>query len=494
MEYYEANKQNPNILLRFLETKFVSKNKSIQQTFDYIFSHGDNIDYDELKSLHTSGQQRHAWRPELENKDYENGYAQLYDLIKKYNWKAVDTLVSEQYNTKEHFRIIFALLAKWYYQDKTISRLQYENTLGIQQSRWALSSDNKFAIYFLNGIKGELLDFKFNLFKNIDKFPYPFANESYLSAKSKLCFYQYSKNKIVYTANFQSGSIQQYHLAIPETFNFAKCADVYRPRLVLGSFSSCSLAKFTKQYGERPFVCHHPDLSDTHNPIAFDGVGGMNVFEHWAHDARHLFTNALRSTPQQVLDVDPSKLTQQQCLAYNDRGYIYNPLNYQQQDQQRVQDSSDFISDFLSQTFDHQVQIIKSLPESNLYSNLILEEFCKPIEPFIQFCRDRNVWRLIHDFEHRSFSVFKDSFPFPGKKFDFDVEKAIRLLCYSQYYDYYTSILDKLLQKDDADLKIYLGRFLQDFKNHLNLFEVAAEQLNKVEILERIRRLKQKLI
>lgn len=216
MEYYEANKQNPNILLRFLETRYVSKNKSIQQTFDSIFSHDDIINYDELKSLHTSKQQRHVWRPELENKDYENGYTQLYDLIKKYNWKAVDTLVSEQYNTREHFRIIFALLAKWYYQDKTISRLQYENTLGIQQSRWALSPDNKFAIYLLHGLKGELLDFNLNLVKNIDKFPY--GIEPYLSAKSKLCFYQYSKNKIVYTATFKHGS--KYHLAIPETFNF----------------------------------------------------------------------------------------------------------------------------------------------------------------------------------------------------------------------------------------------------------------------------------
>jgi len=491
MEYYEANKENPNILLRFLETKYVSKNNSIQQTFNYIFSHDDIINYDELKSLHTSRQQRHAWRPELENKDYENGYAQLYDLIKKYNWKAVDTIFSEQYNTREHFRIIFALLAKWYYQDKTISRLQYQNALGIQQSRWALSSDNKFANYFLNGIKGELLDFTFNLVKNIDKFPY--GIESYLSAKNKLCFYQYSKNKIVYTANFKLGGMNQYHLAIPETFNFSKCANVYRPRLVLGSFTSCSLAKFTKQYGERPFVCHHPDLSDTHNPIQFDGVAGMNVFEHWAHDARHLYTNALISTPQDTFDLDPSKLTQQQCLKYNDVGYIYNPLNYQQQTQERLQDSSDFISEFLRQSFDHQVEIIKSLPESNLYSYLILEEFCKPIEPFIQLCRNRDVWRSFRDFEHLSFSVFKDSFPFPGK-FGFDVQQAIRLLCYSQYFHYYTSFLDKLLQKDDAALKNYLKQYLQDFTNHLNLFEEAAEQLNKVGILEKIRRLKQKLI
>jgi len=57
MEYYESNRGNPNILLRFLETKFVNKNVSIQQTFEYIFSHV-SINYDELKSV-----SRQSWRP-----------------------------------------------------------------------------------------------------------------------------------------------------------------------------------------------------------------------------------------------------------------------------------------------------------------------------------------------------------------------------------------------------------------------------------------------
>jgi hypothetical protein len=491
MEYYEANKGNPNILLRFLETKFVSKNNSIQQTFDIIFSH-DTINYDELKSLHRSTLQRHAWRQELENKDYENGYAQLFDSIKKYNWKAVDTLFSEQYNIKEHFRIIFALLAKWYYLDQTISRLQYQNALGIQQARWALSSDNKFANFLFQGIKGDLLDFTLNQVKNIDKFPY--GIESYLSAKNKLCFYQYSKNKVVYTANFKHNDT--YHMAIPETFNLSKCANVYRPRLVLGSLTSCTLLKYMKQYGERPFVCHHPDLSDTNNSTHFDGITGMNVFEHWVHDARHNFTNALQSkTRQQAFDLDPSTITQQQCLKYNDQGYIYNPLNYQQQVQQRLQDSRDFISEFLGQTFENQLKIIKSFGEPlNLYSYLILQKFCEPIKPFINFFKSRNFLRYFSDFDNFHFSVFKDSFPFPGKKFGFDVEQAIRLLCDSEYYNYYNSFLDKLLQKNDAALKSYLKSFLTDFTNHLDLFEKAAEDLNKVEILEKILRLKQKLI
>lgn len=491
MEFYQANKENPNILMRFLETKYVSKNKSIQQTFDYIFSH-DTIHYDELKSLHTSAQQRHAWRPELENKDYENGYAQLFDYIKKYNWKGVDSLFAEQYNNREHFRMIFAILAKWYYHYKSISRLQYENTLGIQQARWALSPDNKYANYLFNGIRGNLVDFTFHLVKNIDKFPY--ASDLYLSEEIKLCFYQHSKNKVVYTANFTNG--EPYHLAIPETFNLSQCANVYRPRLVLGSFTSCSLLKYMKQYGERPFVCHHPDLSDTHNSTHFDGIAGMNVFEHWAHDARHTYTNAVGLTRQELFDIDPSTLTQQKCLEYNDAGYIYEPLHYQQQTQERLEDSTDFISEFLKQAFDDQLSIIKSFPAPiNLYSYLILQEFCKPIQPFISFYKSQNFERLFRDFDDYSFSVFKDSFPVPrGKKFDFDVEQAIRLLCNAQYYNYYNSFLDKLLQKHDASLKSYLRPNLEYFNRHLELFEKAAKDLNKVELLEIIQLLKQKLI
>lgn len=484
MEYYEANKQNPNILLRFLETKYVSKNNSIQQTFDYIFSHGDTIHYDELISLHTSTQQRHAWRPELENKDYENSYAQLYDLIKKYNWKAIDTLFSEQYNNKEHFRIIFALLAKWYYQDKTISRLQYENTLGIQQARWAQSSDNPVRRFLVNGIKGKLLDFTLNLVKNIDHFPY----EVKLPIDIQWCYYQHSKNKIVYTATYKLGTINVYHMAIPETFNLANCVNVYRPRLVCGSLKSCSLLKFMKDFGERPYICHHPDLK--HNSTEFDGSEGMNVFEHWAHDTRHLYVNM----KGKLMDTDPSSMSQQKCLQYNDLGYIYHPLSYQQQEQRiQLQDSINLISELLKQPFEDQLKIIKSIKKPfNLYSYLIVQEFCIPIKQFMDYFHQKNFARFSYHDDFYSFNVFKDSFPVPAKKFDFDVEKAIRLLCHEQYFTYYYKFLDKLLLKDD--LKAYFNSYLTNFKTHLDLFEKAAQDLDKVEILERIQLLKQKLI
>jgi hypothetical protein len=473
MEYYETNRGNPNILLRFLETKFVNKNVSIQQTFEYIFSHG-SINYDELKSV-----SRQSWRPDLANKDYENQYEQLLDYIKKYNWKAVDALFLTQYNTKEHFRIIFALLTKWHYHDKIISRLQYENTLGIQQARWAISPENKFIDYLMDGLKGKITDITFNLVKNIDKFPFAMN----VPKKIQLCFYQYSKNKIIYTLT--NTLHESFHMGIPETFNLSKCAPVYRPRLVLGTLNSCSLLKFMKNYGERPFICHHPDLSDKHNSIEFDGIVGMNVFEHWAHDARHVYNNI---QGMQRFDVDPLVLSEQQCLKYNDDGYIYNPLNYQQQTPQTLQDAA-MLLEFSKLRFDDQFRLIKSIKEPlNLYSFLILEEFREPIMPYINKFRSSGVLRNFDSFDDYVFSVFYKSLPV--KTADFDEEKATRLLCHPLYVDYYNRLLSKLLSKDN--LKRYLGSYLTYFKNHLDFFETVTKDF-KIEIFEKIKLLQQKL-
>jgi len=479
MEFYEANKENPNILLRFLETKYVSKNTSIRETFDYVFSH-PVINYDELKSLHTSAQARHSWNSDLECKDYQDNYALLLDYIKKYNWKGVDTLFYEQYNVKEHFRIIFALLTKWYYHDRMLSRLQYENALGIQQARWAMSPENKFRQYLFNGIKGLVQNIEFSLVKNVGKFPYAIDVPKQL----QWCFYQQSKNKIVYTV-FLSYDI--YHMGIPETFDLSKCAPVYRPRLVCGTFNSCSLMKFMKSYGERPFICHHPDLSDKHNSVQFDGIQGVNVFEHWAHDARHVLTNL-----QGVQDfgLNPQTLTEQECLRYNDEGLIYNTLHYQEQKQQTQQHTELLLSQFAELSFDDQLSIIKKIKQPlDLYSFLLLKEFCEPIMPFIYLFRSINV-STIKDFDSYVFSVYSKSFPMESK--DFNIEKAIRLLCDAEYVNYYKSFMDKLLSKQNV--KTYLGKFLDNFKNHLDLFEKAAQSLNKVDILEKIQLLKQKLI
>ena len=48
MQYYQEHKDDPNIC-HFLETKFVSKNKSLQFTFKHVFSN-PTIEYDTVSS------------------------------------------------------------------------------------------------------------------------------------------------------------------------------------------------------------------------------------------------------------------------------------------------------------------------------------------------------------------------------------------------------------------------------------------------------------
>jgi hypothetical protein len=75
---------------------------------------------------------------------------------------------------------------------------------------------------------------------------------------------------------------------------------------------------------------------------------------------------------------------------------------------------------------------------------------------------------------------------------DFNIETATRLLCNAEYANYHKSFMDKLLLKQN--IKTYLGRYLDNFRNHLDLFEKAAKNLNKDETIEKIQLLKQKLI
>jgi len=323
MQYYQEHKDDPNILCHFLETKFVSKNKSLQFTFNHVFSN-PTIDYDTVSS-----QRQQSWRQQstLENSDFLDNYQILLDAIKSYQWNRVDSLFLEKYNTKEHFRLLFALLTKWHYSQKIISRLQYQTSLGIQQVRWAMSPDNKFLDNLNNTpyARYKHLGISFAKVKDLTKQEY---NDLY---RLSVDCYPFLQHKIVYKKAIKLFGMTEFTYGIPETYNISKCGPVYRPCLVLGSLKACTLLKFIKNYKERPFVCHHPDLKQ--NSTSFDTFENQNILEHWHHDYFHMLRGI--RTGKQVLRQDLEN--QQQCLRMIDNGImIHDSLDYQQQQQQQL--------------------------------------------------------------------------------------------------------------------------------------------------------------
>ena len=299
-----------NILLQFRETEYVYKSQRLKKSFELVF---------------------------LERQTFPE-YQAITDSLRVSDWERVDRLLQGAWNTTEHFVVLFPLFFKMYYAKKEITLTQFQTVLAIQQMRWAFSTDNPYYAKTTAFFEISFWDKKSKgrMFFNVDYQRYIEKRNSVLYLIRVLPPGSGVEGSFFYNTH---GRNQDILFPIPETYknNFLIGSTFYSPRLVIGSLKSSSLVRFMYKYKERPYLCHHPLVSATHNTLLFDHYPGEAIFVHWLHDYFHTYGLDKRraevlANPEfirnlkrklQLLSSQFLPQQQQECLLFTDTGSCF---------------------------------------------------------------------------------------------------------------------------------------------------------------------------
>jgi hypothetical protein len=256
-------------LTKYAETRYLSKNKTLKTIMSQI----------------EKGQV---------TKDEE-----IYQLISTNNYQGFDAYIRAHPGRQEFFRILQQILLCEY--SGVIDRKQVQNSLGIQQARWACDDENCAKlisnktyptlsytiaavdfIYWQDipaDIQSKILN---ELYDMIERRMYERSREQLNNALNNTIWYRVTDTKRNSGGSWQF-SVPYY--PIPETFreiNLIACIHV--PELIFGTLNSPTLTKYIMTYQKRPYICHLPESKGNLCNVHFVD---QSIFSIWFHDFFH---------------------------------------------------------------------------------------------------------------------------------------------------------------------------------------------------------------
>ena len=256
-------------LTKYAETRYLSKNKTLKTIMSQI----------------EKGQV---------TKDEE-----IYQLISTNNYQGFDAYVRAHPGRQEFFRILQQILLCEY--SGVIDRKQVQNSLGIQQARWACDDENCAKLisnktYPTLSYTIAAVDFNYwqdipadsqlrilnELYDMIERRMYERSREQLNNALNNTIWYRVTDTRR------NSGGSWQFsvpYFPIPETFreiNLIACIHV--PELIFGTLSSSTLTKYIMTYQKRPYICHLPESKGNLCNVHFVD---QPIFSIWYHDFFH---------------------------------------------------------------------------------------------------------------------------------------------------------------------------------------------------------------
>lgn len=257
-------------LTKYAETRYLSKNKTLKRIMSQIE------------------------KGEVE-KDEE-----IYSLISTNNYQGFDAYIRAHPGAQNFFRILQQIFLCEY--SGIINRKQVQNSLGIQQARWASDDENCAKIIYnktFPTLSYTIVGTDFIYWQDIPhNIQLTILNELYKMIKQRM--YKGSLEQLNNALNFtiwyrvtdsrarNTGGSWQFsvpYFPIPETFreiNLISCIHV--PELIFGTLSSQTLTKYIMTYQKRPYICHLPESKGNLCNVHFVNY---QIFEIWYHDFFH---------------------------------------------------------------------------------------------------------------------------------------------------------------------------------------------------------------
>ena len=273
----ELGEQEPDLTLtreenidltKYTETRYLSKNKNLKMLMS-------QIEKGEVA------------------KDEE-----IYSMISTNNYEGFDDYIKRHPGAQQFFRILQQILLCEY--SEIIDRKQTQNSLGIQQARWACDDENcaKLISSKFSYLNYSIVAVEFNYWQNIpENIQLTILNELYEMIRERM--YEGLREQLNHSLNntiwylvtnskSKSGGNWQFsvpYFPIPETFReLSLISCIHVPELIFGTLSSATLTKYIMTYQKRPYICHLPEskgnLCNVHNVT-------LPIFEIWYHDFFH---------------------------------------------------------------------------------------------------------------------------------------------------------------------------------------------------------------
>lgn len=268
-----------SVLQKYPETQAVYKNKNLQRIFR-----------------------------ELEENNYVNN-DRLEDIIRRNDWVAFDAYCLNE--TKEHFwQTLQTLFYLYYYAPEKIDYDTMQKGLGIQQTRWSVSSYNDYFYDLLEILqvhgkfdddneffKGATLITNDNIIVD-EMFRTGFYNPRAFSMPAKFRVKRETKikNHLLNSIWYKTDSAvlgqplipgfgrSENIYGIPASYDFSSFSCMHQPQIIFGNLKPASFALFIIYYNRRPYAGHLPDSKS--NMYSYDGIEG-NILTNWKHDFGH---------------------------------------------------------------------------------------------------------------------------------------------------------------------------------------------------------------
>ncbi len=262
----------PNtILTKFNETRYVKNNINLQHIFDA-----------------------------LESRSFISNTI-IQDIIENNKWKMFDAYCADNIGIDNFWSTLQNIFYLHYYL-QSITFLQFQKALGIQQARWSVDSENTFQASLLDSLKPKAVNelyflyydtIEFTLFQDIDDEQKIYIlNE--LSDALDLDYYAlqtHLHDSIWYNVSGREDDLEGQNVfgtgkyyGIPASYDFSALTCTHQPTIVFGSLSARTMVDFIIDHNKRPYAGHLPGSKS--NLYNFDDVEA-GILCNWYHELFH---------------------------------------------------------------------------------------------------------------------------------------------------------------------------------------------------------------
>lgn len=299
------------ILTNFNETRYVKNNINLQHIFDAL----------------ANAPSRELSVP-LESRNFISNTI-IQNIIENNEWKEFDTYCAKNIGIDNFWSTLQNIFYLHYYL-QSITFLQFQKALGIQQARWSVDSENTFQASLLHSLKPKAVNelyflyydtIEFTLFQDIDDEQKIYIlNE--LSDALDLDYYAlqtHLRDSIWYKVSGREDDLEGHNVfgtgkyyGIPASYDLSALTCTHQPTIVFGSLSARTMVDFIIDHNKRPYAGHLPESKS--NLYNFDDVEA-GILCNWYHELFHqkkskgcdVFRTIRRVTRKRTLSVKGTK-------------------------------------------------------------------------------------------------------------------------------------------------------------------------------------------
>ena len=265
------NVSKNTILTKFNETRYVKNNTNLQNIFDA-----------------------------LESRSFISNTI-IQGIIENNEWKEFDAYCADNIGIDNFWSTLQNIFYLYYYL-QSITFLQFQKALGIQQVRWSVDSENTFQASLLHSLKPKAINelyflyydtIEFTLFQDIDDEQKVYILYE-LSDALDLDYYAlqtHLRDSIWYKVSGREDDLEGQNVfgtgkyyGIPASYDFSALTCTHQPTIVFGSLSARTMVDFIIDHNKRPYAGHLPGSKS--NLYNFDDVEA-GILCNWYHELFH---------------------------------------------------------------------------------------------------------------------------------------------------------------------------------------------------------------